>query len=173
MQLFVTILHIFLCLFLIFIILLQPGKEGAAAFGGGGSNQMYGPRGSGHFLGRATTAVAAMFMFTSITLALYSSARAQADSDIEDGIDQIEDTEDGFDVDVPAQGAATPAEPTPAVGTGLDALGIGEGAAPAEDGAGSADDAAAGDGVDVAPEGAGTDATAAPAEGAADGAEAP
>ena len=67
MQLFITILHIVLAIFMILIILLQPGKEGGAALAGGSSgNQMYGPRGAGNFLGRATTIVATMFMFTSI-----------------------------------------------------------------------------------------------------------
>jgi len=108
MQLFFTILHVFLCFALVLIILLQPGKEGAAAFGGAG-NQMYGPRSQGHFLGRATTVVATTFMFTSITLAWYSSARTQADSDLEKGIDKVqqEDTK-GFDVQVPS-GSSTPA----------------------------------------------------------------
>ena len=112
MQLFVTILHVFLCVALILIILLQPGKEGAAAFGGGGGNQMYGPRGSGHFLGRATTVVAALFMFTSITLALYSSTRVATDSDIEEGIERLDSDESGgFQIDLPTQGATPPAEP--------------------------------------------------------------
>ena len=110
MQLFVTILHIFLCLALILIILLQPGKEGAAAFGGGGANQMYGPRGQAHFLGRATTVVAALFMFTSITLALYSSSRIATDSDLEEGIDKLPtgEEEEGFQIDRPD---ATPEAP--------------------------------------------------------------
>ena len=68
MQLFITILHIVLATLMILIILLQPGKEGGAALAGGSSgNQMYGPRGAGNFLGRATTIVASMFMFTSRT----------------------------------------------------------------------------------------------------------
>ena len=115
MQLFVTILHVFLCVSLILIILLQPGKEGAAAFGGGASNQMYGPRGQGHFLGKATTAVAARFMFTSITLALYSSTRVATDSDIEEGIDQLPgDEESGFQIDLPTVPGGTDATPAPA-----------------------------------------------------------
>ncbi|NOY25874.1 MAG: preprotein translocase subunit SecG [Oligoflexia bacterium] len=112
MQFFVTILHVSLCFALILIILLQPGKEGAAAFGGSGGNQMYGPRGSGHFLGRATTVVAALFMFTSITLALYSNTRVATDSDIEEGIDQLPSQEQGgFDVQLPAASDTTSAAP--------------------------------------------------------------
>ena len=64
MPLFITILHIVLAITMILIILLQPGKEGGAALAGGSSgNQMYGPRGAGNFLGRATTLIASMFMF--------------------------------------------------------------------------------------------------------------
>lgn len=89
MQLFITILHVMLSLALILIILLQPGKEGAAVFGGGGGNQAYGPRGQANFLGRATTLVAAMFMVTSITLAYRSSTRTQAGTgNLEEAIEE-------------------------------------------------------------------------------------
>lgn len=92
MQFFITIFHVMLCFALILIILLQPGKDGASVFGGGGSsgNQMYGPRGQAHFLGRATTVVAGLFMFTSITLAFYGSRRVQQGSDIMDDINRLE-----------------------------------------------------------------------------------
>jgi preprotein translocase subunit SecG len=92
-QIFVTILHVFLCIGLMLIILLQPGKSDiASAFGGGAGNQMYGPRASGHFLGRATTVIALLFMVTSITLAVYSSARIRSSgSDIENAIERIQD----------------------------------------------------------------------------------
>lgn len=119
MQLFVTILHVFLCLSLILIILLQPGKEGAAAFGGSGGNQMYGPRGQGHFLGRATTVVAALFMLTSITLALYSGSRVSSDSDLEKGIEKLPglNESEGFKIDLPASPpTGSPAPGVPAEG---------------------------------------------------------
>ncbi len=112
MQLFVTILHIALSISMILIILLQPGKEGGAALAGGSSgNQMYGPRGAGNLLGRATTVVAAMFMVTSITLAYYSSEKVQAGSDIEDAVESIqgEGDEEGFDNVAPI----APPEPAP------------------------------------------------------------
>ena len=106
MPLFITILHIVLAITMILIILLQPGKEGGAALAGGSSgNQMYGPRGAGNFLGRATTVVASMFMFTSITLAWYSSEKIQSGSDIEDAIQRLEgsDDEEGFGIPMPSQ----------------------------------------------------------------------
>jgi len=114
MQLFITILHIVLAIFMILIILLQPGKEGGAALAGGSSgNQMYGPRGAGNFLGRATTIVATLFMVTSISLAWYSSAKIQSGSNIEDAIQRLEgsDDDDGFGIPMPsATGFPTPDE---------------------------------------------------------------
>jgi preprotein translocase subunit SecG len=122
-QIFVTILHVFLCIGLMLIILLQPGKSDiASAFGGGAGNQMYGPRAQGHFLGRATTVIALMFMVTSITLAVYSSARIQSSgTDIEDAIQRIQDED--------AKKAAETA-PTDATGSALPP--IEQPAAPAE-----------------------------------------
>ena len=115
MQLFITILHIVLATLMILIILLQPGKEGGAALAGGSSgNQMYGPRGAGNFLGKATTVVASMFMFTSISLAWYSSDRIQAGSNIEDAIERLEGSndDDGFGIPMPAA-PTLPAIPVP------------------------------------------------------------
>ena len=94
MTIFVNTLHIMLCFALILIILLQPGKDGAAAFGGGGGgNQMYGPRGSGTILTRATTAVAALFMVTSITLAWYSNDKVSSGGGVEDALDALQEDE--------------------------------------------------------------------------------
>ena len=77
MYLFITVLHIVLSVFLIGVILLQPGKGGdvGSAFGGGGmgGGAMFGARGPASLLSRATTVVAIMFMMTSITLSMYSS----------------------------------------------------------------------------------------------------
>ncbi len=123
MQLFITILHIVLAITMILIILLQPGKEGGAALAGGSSgNQMYGPRGAGNFLGRATTVVATMFMFTSISLAWYSSEKIQSGSDIGDAIQRLEggDDEEGFGIPMP-QAPEAPEE-TEAVDPEQDAL---------------------------------------------------
>jgi len=90
MQFFVTTLHIVLCVALILIILLQPGKDQGSVFGGGGGgNKMYGPRAGGNLLSRATTVVAVMFMLTSISLAWYSTVRLQEGSNIDDVIDEL------------------------------------------------------------------------------------
>jgi preprotein translocase subunit SecG len=65
-------LHIFVCLFLIGVVLLQQGKSQdlASAFGGGGTQTAFGPRGSANVLSRATTVLAGVFMVTSIALSV-------------------------------------------------------------------------------------------------------
>ena len=69
-------LHVVVSVFLIFVILLQPGKaDGMAAFagGGGGANTAFGGRGSVTFLSKVTAGCAIIFMVTSLTLAWRSS----------------------------------------------------------------------------------------------------
>ena len=70
-----TIVHIVGCLFLILVVLLQAGKGGGMgiAFGGGGSQTVFGSSGAGNFLTRLTSITAAVFLVTSLTLAHYSS----------------------------------------------------------------------------------------------------
>jgi len=65
-------LHIFICLLLCVVVLLQSGKAAdlAGAFGGAGSQTAFGPRGAANFLSRATTWCAIMFMATSMVLVL-------------------------------------------------------------------------------------------------------
>lgn len=68
----VITVHIIACLLLIAIVLLQQGKgqDLASAFGGGGSQTAFGPRGSANVLSRATTILAGLFMVTSLSLSL-------------------------------------------------------------------------------------------------------
>jgi preprotein translocase subunit SecG len=72
---FVIALHVIVSVFLMFVILLQPGKGDAmAALGGGGSStSVFGGRGSVTFLAKVTEICAAIFMITSLTLAYRSS----------------------------------------------------------------------------------------------------
>src|SRR5256886_12772042 len=73
---FIVTIHVVVSVFLIFVILLQPGKGDAmAAFAGGGgsSNTVFGGRGSLTFLSKVTTVCAIIFMVTSLTLAWRSS----------------------------------------------------------------------------------------------------
>jgi len=68
----IVFLHIVACLFLIAVVLLQQGKgqDLASAFGGGGTQTAFGPRGSATVLSRATTILAGLFMVTSLALSI-------------------------------------------------------------------------------------------------------
>jgi len=68
-------IHIFACLFLIVVVLLQTGKgaDMGAVFGGG-SQTLFGSGGAGNFLTKLTTATALAFMATSLILT-YGASR--------------------------------------------------------------------------------------------------
>ena len=76
----VQILHIFVCAVLVLVVLLQQGKGGGmgAALGGGTATQVFGGRGAGNLLTRATSICAAIFMLTSVSLAYLSSSGDRA-----------------------------------------------------------------------------------------------
>jgi preprotein translocase subunit SecG len=76
---FVNILHVFVCLVLMFVVLLQQGKGGGmgSAFGGA-SAQVFGGSGAGNILTRATAICAGIFMLTSVSLAYMSSSGDRA-----------------------------------------------------------------------------------------------
>lgn len=67
---FVTIVHVLLCVFMIFVILLQPGKDAGmgAALGGGAATTAFGGRGAVTFLSKVTAVCATLFFITSLGL---------------------------------------------------------------------------------------------------------
>lgn len=68
------VVHVIVAIALILIVLLQAGKgAGIGAAFGGASQTVFGPRGPGNFLSKLTTAAAAIFMGTSLVLAIFSS----------------------------------------------------------------------------------------------------
>lgn len=72
---FLNILHVFVCLFLILVVLLQQGRGGGmGAAMGGATAQVFGGRGAGNFMTRLTAVCATVFMATSVSLAYLSSA---------------------------------------------------------------------------------------------------
>lgn len=94
--------HVIACLFLIGVVLLQQGKSQdlASAFGGGGTQTAFGPRGSANVLSKATTILAGLFMVTSLTL---SVVRPRSSSVL-----------DRVPAPAPAASPAAQAAPTPA-----------------------------------------------------------
>ena len=97
MLILLTILHLFVCFFLILVVLLQTGKgaDVAAAFGGT-SQTAFGARGASTLLSKLTTISAIVFMLTTFTLAMMSGRGSRS-----------------VVPDVPA-GQATPVEQPPA-----------------------------------------------------------
>ena len=71
MHALIITVHLLACFSLILIVLLQSGKGQAmgSMFGGSGSQTLFGSSGASSFLTKATTAVAVVFMLTSLTLA--------------------------------------------------------------------------------------------------------
>ena len=80
MTIALTIIHVIVCFFLVIVVLLQSGKAAdlAGAFGGMGSQTAFGPRGSATVLSKATTIAAAVFMVTSLSLAILATRNATA-----------------------------------------------------------------------------------------------
>jgi len=74
MTILLTILHVFVSIFLISVVLLQSGKgaEMGASFGSSGSQSVFGAGGGTTFLSKMTTGAAVIFMLTSLTLAVIS-----------------------------------------------------------------------------------------------------
>ena len=101
MAILLTAVHVIVCLFLIIVVLLQSGKAAdlTAAFGGQGSQTVFGPRGAATALSRATTIAAGMFMVTSLTLSVVATRGGKAVPSILDKL---------------AKPAATKSVPTPA-----------------------------------------------------------
>ena len=73
--------QVLLSISLIVLILMQHGKgaDAGAAFGSGASATVFGARGSGNFLSRATTIIAILFFVVCLSLAYISSNRVAPD----------------------------------------------------------------------------------------------
>ena len=134
---FFTVIHVLLCVFMIFVILLQPGKDAGmgAALGGGAATSAFGGRGAVTFLSKLTAICAGLFFLTSLGLS-FVGVRGSVTSS------------------VAAKAAAKPAPAAPAPGS----------AAPAESAAPSGSPAPAPKASDAEPAPASTPAPAAPAQ---------
>jgi preprotein translocase subunit SecG len=113
MGILLTTIHVLVCLFLIVVVLLQSGKAAdlAGAFGGMGSQTVFGPRGSATVLSRATTIAAALFMLTSLVLSIM--ATRQGSGTAPSLLDKVK----------PASSSTVPATSVPATGQQAPAAG--------------------------------------------------
>lgn len=82
MIMLLTFVHIAVALVLIMVVLLQSarGTDLAGAFGGMGSQTAFGPRGTTTFLSKTTAGLAAVFMVTSLSLAVLSNRTRRSGS---------------------------------------------------------------------------------------------
>jgi preprotein translocase subunit SecG len=94
-----TIIHVLMCFAIIAIVLLQAGKGAdiGSAFGGAGSQAVFGSMGTPTVLGKITGAIAIVFTLTSFSLAILGGERSSSV------------VREAAPVSVPA----TPATPTP------------------------------------------------------------
>ena len=86
-------LHVTFCILLILIVLLQSGKgaEMGISMGGGAGQTLFGAGGPASILTKITTAVAILFMVTSLTLA-YLSGHQSETSVMKDSTTPVEQT---------------------------------------------------------------------------------
>ena len=98
-----TVIHVLMCFAIIAIVLLQAGKGAdiGSAFGGAGSQAVFGSMGTPTLLGKITAGVAIVFTLTSFSLAMLGGERASS---------VVREP-------APATAPATPAPATPAPAT--------------------------------------------------------
>lgn len=109
------ILHLFLCVGIIGLVLLQRGKgaDAGAGFGAGASGTVFGARGSSSFLSRTTAILATLFFVTCLTLA-YLGGKKIASTSVVDRIPISAPAGNS----VSSEALQVPATPTPAPATG-------------------------------------------------------
>ncbi len=109
MHVAVTILHILVCVGLVLVVLLQAGKgANMGAVFGGSSQTIFGSSGPGTFLSKMTTAIAVIFMLTSLGLSYFATNKG--------GTMMKKVSRPPAPIEQPAgkTGAALPAAPAPA-----------------------------------------------------------
>ncbi len=83
-----VVLYVLVCAFLIFVVLLQPGRGGmGGAFGAGVGQQVFGGAGPTNILQKITAVCAALFMILSVALAYLSSSGS---GDLDEAIERVE-----------------------------------------------------------------------------------
>jgi preprotein translocase subunit SecG len=75
-----TVVHVLMCFAIVAIVLLQSGKGAdiGSAFGGAGSQAVFGSMGTPTLLGKITAGVAVVFTLTSFSLAMLGGERASS-----------------------------------------------------------------------------------------------
>ena len=76
----IIIVHVVMAIAIIGLVLIQQGKgaDAGASFGGGASQTVFGASGSGNFLTKTTSILAALFFVTSFALAVIAKNKAES-----------------------------------------------------------------------------------------------
>jgi preprotein translocase subunit SecG len=87
---FLTIIHFFCAAGIVTLVLVQRGKgaDAGAGFGAGASGTVFGARGAGTALSRATAVLAAIFMVTSLSLAYVGTGKVAEPTSLLDRLSQ-------------------------------------------------------------------------------------
>lgn len=112
---FFTVVHVILSIFMIFVILLQPGKDAGmgAALGGGAATSAFGGRGAATFLTKLTAFCAASFFLTSLGLS-FVGLRTSVSGDLIEAAATTPSNTAPIPSPVPAEAAPGETSPSPA-----------------------------------------------------------
>ena len=97
----ITVIHLVSAVSIVVLVLLQRGKgaDMGAAFGGGGSQSLFGSRGSATFLSRITATLAAVFFITGLSLAyIYTQEGVAPRSVVETALSKDSTTEQSVNI---------------------------------------------------------------------------
>ena len=105
--------QVLLSISLITLVLLQHGKgaDAGAAFGSGASATVFGAKGSGNFLTKATGIIATLFFATCLSLAYLASNREGPSSIMESVVDTQTTEQSSMTLQQPNSTDLPPAEP--------------------------------------------------------------
>ena len=105
-------LHVVACLVLVVLVLLQSGKEGMGVIFGGGSSSLFGSSGAGGILVKLTAFIAVLFIVTSLSYNVITSAKSPEES-VVDKVNAVQIDEPPApqaEQPAPAENSTTPAQ---------------------------------------------------------------
>jgi preprotein translocase subunit SecG len=111
------IVHLFLCIGIVGLVLLQRGKgaDAGAGFGAGASGTVFGARGSASFLSRTTAVLATLFFITCLTLAYLGNTQVKTTSVLDQVADPAAAAPAAQSVQIPTQAPAAAPTAAPVV----------------------------------------------------------
>jgi preprotein translocase subunit SecG len=114
------IVHMFLCVGIVGLVLLQRGKgaDAGAGFGAGASGTVFGARGSASFLSRTTAVLATLFFVTCLTLSYLGGVKTTTGTSVMDRV-----VTESSSSSSAATESVLPSLPTPVAGVSSSAAG--------------------------------------------------